>query len=318
MKFKHFLILAVLMIAGAMSIYALRKSHFTYNDNPEELAKEVPVTKQEEFVAEFSAESEPATDDGAYTINFAGKTLQERFPAPEGYKRLAAEANSFAGHLRQLPLKEHGADVLHYDGSSKYNWDVYEAVVDLPIGSRDLHQCADAVMRLRADYLWTTKQYDKIHFNFTNGWRCDYSEWRKGKRIVLKGNRTSWRQTNQESESYESYWKYMEWIFMFAGTASLSKELEEVQLNKMQIGDVFILGGHPGHAVIVVDMVEHEQTGKKLFMLAQSYMPAQEIQILKNPNTTEFGLWYELDFTTELNTPEWTFYRDQLMRFPEN
>ncbi|MEZ4798767.1 MAG: DUF4846 domain-containing protein [Flavobacteriales bacterium] len=57
------------------------------------------------------------------------------------------------------------------------NYDVYDAVVDLEIGTKDLHQCADAVMRLRAEYLWVTQQYDKIHFNFTNGFRVDYTEW---------------------------------------------------------------------------------------------------------------------------------------------
>lgn len=49
-------------------------------------------------------------------------------------------------------------------------------------------------MRLRAEYLWNQKQYDKIHFNFTNGFRINYTEFMKGKHIVVKGNKTYWTQ----------------------------------------------------------------------------------------------------------------------------
>ena len=38
----------------------------------------------------------------------------------------------------------------------------------------------------------------------------------------------------------------------------------------MGIGDVFIEGGFPEHAVIVVDMAINEKTGKKLFLLARA------------------------------------------------
>ncbi|WP_334296195.1 DUF4846 domain-containing protein [Clostridioides difficile] len=39
----------------------------------------------------------------------------------------------------------------------------------------------------------------------------------------------------------------------------------------MKIGDVFIVGGSPGHASIIMDMAENEKTGEKVFMIAQSY-----------------------------------------------
>jgi hypothetical protein len=73
----------------------------------------------------------------------------------------------------------------------------------------------------------------------------------------------------------------------------------------MQIGDVFIQGGSPGHAVIIVDMAKNSK-GEKIFILAQSYMPAQETQILKNPNDTNSSPWYTLP-TSTLETPEWDF-----------
>jgi hypothetical protein len=214
-------------------------------------------------------------------------------------------------------LKPQGSKVLYYNGGVKDYPGVYEAVVDLPIGSKDLHQCADAVMRLRAEYLYKQKKFDAIHFNFTNGFRVDYPKWREGYRIRVSGNKVSWIKQTGISDSYQDFWKYMETIFMYAGTLSLSKEMKAVEVKDMQIGDVFIKGGSPGHAVIVVDMAENPETGEKLFILAQSYMPAQELQILCNPVDRKNSPWYSLDFGSTLYSPEWTFSDKDLKRFIE-
>lgn len=244
-----------------------------------------------------------------------GSSIASRFKPPEGYRRTSIDAASFADYLRKLPLKEVGSMVTYFDGTTKPDRNVYEAVVDLPIGKHDLHQCADAVMRLRAEYLFKVHQYDRILFNFTNGFKADYSNWRKGKRIAVNGNKVSWYDVGQPSDTYETFWKYLEMVFSYAGTASLEKEMKSVSLENMRIGDVFIQGGFPGHAVIIVDMAIHTKTKEKLFLLAQSYMPAQEIQILKNPNDEIRSPWYSSEIYGELRTPEWTFKKTQLRRF---
>lgn len=248
----------------------------------------------------------------AITLN--GNTVETRFPVPHGFERTNESTNSFGYFLRNLPLKKAGSLVKYYDGDAKAD-DAYTAVVDLPIGNKDLHQCADAVMRLRADYLFKQKQYDKIHFNFTNGFRVDYIKWAEGNRIAVKGNKTSWVKKEKPDYSAKTYWNYLEQIFQFAGTASLEKELKPItSVSDIQIGDVFIKGGFPGHAVIVVDMAKNKQ-GKKIFLLAQSYMPAQELQILKNPNNAKMSPWYSEEFGETLITPEWTFKKAHLKRF---
>ena len=48
-------------------------------------------------------------------------------------------------------------------------------------------------------------------------------------------------------------------------------------------------------------------------MLAQSYMPAQENQILVNQATG--GVWYSLDEMSYVDTPEFVFENSQLRRF---
>jgi len=241
--------------------------------------------------------------------------LYQRFIPPTGYKRISADPATFASYLRHLPLKPPGSPVLLYDGREKGNQNAHVAVVDLPIGKRDLHQCADAIMRLRAAYLWHSKQYNKIHFNLTNGFRVDYERWRKGGRVKVTGNKTEWVQTAVASNSYTVFWKYLEFVFSYAGTLSLSRELQSVPMSDIQIGDVFIQGGSPGHAVLVVDMAA-DASGNKMFLLAQSYMPAQEIQILKNPDNKDGSPWYRTVSSGGIDTPEWRFAVSDLKRFP--
>lgn len=217
--------------------------------------------------------------------------------------------------MQNTSLKPHGTLVHYYSGEEKSN-KVAAAVLIYDVGNKDLQQCADAVMRLRAEYLYKSKQFDLLHFNFTSGFKADYSKWRSGYRISVKGNNVGWVKTTKESESYQSFREYLNIVFTYAGTASLTKELKQISLSQMQIGDVFIKGGSPGHAVIVIDMAVNPKTNKKVFMIAQSYMPAQDIHILINQNKPAISPWYDLvDLAEEIETPEWTFDKNQLKRF---
>jgi hypothetical protein len=247
-------------------------------------------------------------------IDTSGHILSTRFSPPVGFVRTEVPKNSFAAYLRNLPLKSAGAKVHYYDERIKENYDVYEAVVDMDLDGRDLQQCADAVIRLRAEYLYAQKNYAQINFHFTNGFEADFDKWRKGNRISIDGNNVSWRPSSSSSGSYKSFRKYLLMVFAYAGTYSVEKETKPVKLEDMEIGDIFIRGGSPGHAVIVVDVAAHKDSGKKIFMLAQSYMPAQETQILQNPANGQGNPWYDSNFET-LYTPEWTFTKDQLRRY---
>jgi hypothetical protein len=251
----------------------------------------------------------------AKNIQPTGKTIANRFIPPNGFERLKVDEFSFAYFLRNLLLKEHGCKVLFFNGREKLNYQVYDAVVNLPIGKKDLHQCADAIIHLRARYLYGQKRKEEIQFKFTNGFIASYAKWMEGNRIVVNGNNVEWKKATYPADNEQIFWKYLETVFTYAGTLSLSKELKAKEFDNLQIGDVFIQGGSPGHAVIVVDMVYRKSDGKRLFLLAQSYMPAQEIQILKNPANPDLSPWYEVDFSHSLYTPEWTFKREDLRGF---
>jgi hypothetical protein len=259
------------------------------------------LTACNESTAQETSLLKNPTDDttliSAYSIiNQEGMLVKTRFNVPEGFKRLEAAPNSWESFLQNLPLKLHGSQVKHYNGTLKLNTSAYLAVVDLPIGTKDLHQCADAIMRLRADYFNAQERYSEIEFLFVSGKKSNYKTW-----------------LGSRPPNAKNYWAYLENVFNFASTLSLNKQLIHVEIDQLQIGDVFIKGGSPGHAVIVVDKCTNAK-GEVKFMLAQSYMPAQETQILVNPATPE-NPWYDLNFGDYLYSAEYTFTKDQLKRF---
>jgi hypothetical protein len=225
------------------------------------------------------------------------------------------EPRSFGNWLRNIPLKPGKPEVRLYNGQRKVNQNAHHAVVDIDVSKKDLQQCADAVMRLRGEYLFSVQDFERIHFNFTNGFRFDYPTWRKGGRVKVSGSQVNWVNQQRIDTTHSSFRDFMEIAFTYCGTASLSKEVKKIPMAELQAGDMFIKGGSPGHAVIVMDVAQDVRTGRKIFLLAQSYMPAQDIHILKNPNNDRLSPWYPADFSGLLVTPEWTFTQEELRRF---
>ena len=244
------------------------------------------------------------------------QSIANRFKPPAGFERTVTDSASFAGWLRSLPLKEAGSPVLLYNGQRKHNQKAHVAVVDMDVGTRDLQQCADAVIRLRAEYFFSRSQYDSISFNFTSGDAASFRQWITGVRPMVRGNEVEWIKTGVVDSSYRSFRDYLDVLFTYAGSYSLERQMRsKVDVCDVAIGDVFVQGGFPGHMVIVVDVAVHKSTGDKVFLLAQSFMPAQEVHILKNPTDKKLSPWYECDFGDELKTPEWTFKRSDLREF---
>jgi hypothetical protein len=246
-----------------------------------------------------------------------GGTLESRIDPPEGFTRVPVEAGTFGAWLRGLPLLPGQPDVLLFNGKKKGNQTAQHAVVNVDVGARDLQQCADAVMRMRAEYLFSSNRKDDICFRMTSGDAHPWSAWAKGRRPRVKGNKVRWAENAASKDAtYPNFRRYLSDVFIWAGTWSLSRELEAVEAKSpIQIGDVFIQGGFPGHAVLVVDVAQGKD-GTQRFLLAQSYMPAQQFHVLRNPNQ-EHSPWYSPSQGDELVTPEWTFKWSDRKRFQE-
>ena len=269
-----------------------------------------------EYVEDEQNYQEIYADD--FAIDELGTTISTRFHCTDTtFVRQQVTDGSFADYLlHKMPLRPHGTYCHYWDGDVKV-WGYTAAVVDMDIDNEDLQQCADAVMRLRGEYLFSSKQYDKMHFNFTNGFCCDFVTWAEGSRVGISGNKTWWRNgAAQKDYSYRNFRKWMKMVFYYAGTLSLSRELKPVRIEDVQIGDVLIRGGSPGHAEIIVDVYKNEAKREVKLMLAQSYMPAQETEILytssnKSPYHT---ISYDQDI---IYTTSWDFGIDEIKRFVE-
>jgi hypothetical protein len=131
----------------------------------------------------------------------------------------------------------------------------------------------------------------------------------------MSGRSLSWSRGAGADASYASFRRYMDVVFTWAGTYSLERELVANPVAELAAGDLFIKGGFPGHAVLVADVVENRATGEHRFLLVQSFMPAQEMHVLKNPAAADGSPWYPLHFGDRLVTPEWTFPRESLRRW---
>jgi hypothetical protein len=224
-------------------------------------------------------------------LNPVADNVTTRFALPTGYTRQTNEPNGFGNYLQNLPLKPIGTHTKTYQGNIAATDPYTAAVVDISVGHQDLQQCADAVMRLRGEYLYQQKRYNEIAFHFVSGFICDYSHYANGYRY----QNDKWVLKTRKDYTYPAFLHYMNLVFAYAGTLSLDKELKKVtNPDDLKAGDVFIHGGSPGHCFVVMD-VALNSAHQKMFMLAQSFMPAQNIQVLKYQSP-----WFSLNKPTSI------------------
>ena len=246
----------------------------------------------------------------------AVQALAARFPAPAGCRRVAVAAGSWGAWLRGLPLKPAGTKARLYNGQLKGRQEVVAAVVDIDVPPQDLLQCADAVIRLRAEYVFSHDP-NQVHFHLTTGYDFWFSDFVAGRTFRVVNEEVLPATRPAEATTHAALARYLVPTFGYAGTLSLSRELAPRPFSQVQPGDVLIHGGAPGHAVLVVDVAENPITHQLYLLLAQSYMPAQNIHVLRNVDEPRLGAWFALPgpAETEFDTPEWTFGRQELKRF---
>lgn len=138
-----------------------------------------------------------------------------------------------------------------------------------------------------------------------------------GRTFQVKGQEVTAAPKPAEAPTHAALQRYLLPVFGYAGTLSLRRELRPVPLPEVRPGDVLIHGGRPGHAVLVADVAENPRTGQRYLLLAQSYMPAQNIHVLRNVAHPALGAWFAVPgpAETKVETPEWTFAREELGRF---
>ena len=215
---------------------------------------------------------------GSKTSNPHNYATVGDIPVPWGYERIAGDDTAYSRFLRSLPLKRNGSKVQLFTGGDSRLQSLNYAVVGLPLLSKE-EQCADVCMRLRAEYLFNTGQYGKIHFKNVNGKTMHYGG----------------------GSSRKAFERFMRNVYGVASTYSLSREMEQRRLKDMQPGDVFVYaavdrpGNHKyGHAVMVVDVAQNRH-GRKAFLLAEGNTPARDIHVMRNFKNPFRSPWFMLD-----------------------
>ena len=234
--------------------------------------------------------------EGSITEHLFKPSVVSDIPLPDGYERLTSDSNSFAFYLQHFQLKD-DKTIYFYDGSKKENQNSQFAVLKIDIGNKNLMQCADAIMRIRAGYFFNRKEYDKIVFKSANK---TYS--------FIEYVRLADIENIQKAFN-----SFMERVYDNCGTYNLSESLKpKKDIKNIAIGDVLVKGGSPGHAMIVMDVAVNKKTKQRIYLLAQGYMPAQSIHIVINPMSNILSPWYKTDEEADIITPGYIFKPSQL------
>ncbi|AZB34115.1 DUF4846 domain-containing protein [Chryseobacterium bernardetii] len=257
---------------------------------------------------QYSQDKKNNTAENFAQINKDKNTIRERFSPPENYQWQEEKPASFGYFIENFKLKPYGSQILRYDNSPISTQHLHEAVFDIDTGNKDLQQCADAVIRLRAEYLYKIKKTDDIKFHFTSGHLLSWNDYKNGTRAFVNGNAVSFRKTAGDDDSYQNFRNYLDLIFNYAGTISLNKETWPVlKKSDLKTGDILITPGSPGHVVFIAGVCKNKE-GKKLFLLSEGFTPAQSIHLLSNPFQKNISPWYDLDVdNAETKTARYIF-----------
>ncbi len=230
------------------------------------------------------------------------RSLEAALPPPSGYTRVSVEEGTFGAWLRGLPLRPEGTPVRDFRGGEILAGDDARlaAVAELDVGTLNLQQCADSIIRLHAEWLWARGQKERIAYRFTSGDLASWSRYSAGERAKIAGSKVKWARTAAADSSRASFRAYLDLVFTYAGTLSLQVEKQRPPREELRPGDFFVLGGSPGHAVLVLDVAVNA-AGERVALLGQGFIPAQDFHIL---SPGQDGPWFSLE-AEQVTTPFW-------------
>ena len=212
------------------------------------------------------------------------ETVMDAFPPPPGAVR--APADAFGASLRALPLYPPGRTVRTHDGRPVAIGAA--RVVDIPVGTRDLQQCADSALRLRAT--WERASGSVPAFHFTSGDLSSWGAWAAGTRPKIAGNTVTFVAGAAKPDASDAAFEaWLANLYTYAGTRSLPLDTVAVPGEPAEVvrpGDLVNQPGSPGHVVVVLDVARGG--GETWVLVGQGYMPAMDFHVLDGPDRS----WY--------------------------
>ena len=245
--------------------------------------------RQDNFPSANNANIHIAADTPLHTV--------ADIPLPAGYSRIALH-DSFAVWLRNFPLRK-DKTVYLYNHHPTAGKEMHYAVLDLSTGDKDLQQCADCIMRLMAEYYFSVKKYHLISFRGGDGSIYSFQKYLAQNNLPCTHN---------------NLLHYLNIVFSYCGTYTIESMTKKKDITSIMPGDVLVHAGSPGHAMIVMDAAVNRDN-EKIFVLAQGFMPAQDMHIVINPADGSISPWYKAVADKNIITPGWAFTPDEYKSF---
>lgn len=246
---------------------------------------------------------------GSYRVEATHESPVTSRAANRNIEPLHFKAGSWQHFLQQLTVKD--TPVVDYRGKQVRQQWKSAGVIPYDVGTRDLQQCADALMRLRAEYLFGQERYKEIGFHFVSGDYYAFEDYCAGKKPVPDGNGIRFVTGSSAERTHASLRKYLDLVYTYASTISLARDLQPAA--GFAVGTIVVTPGSPGHCFMIIDE-GRDSNGGKLYRLAESYTPAQSIYVLRNPEGEDGDPWHKLQ-TGTITTASYHFERYKLVQF---
>ncbi|MES1184289.1 MAG: DUF4846 domain-containing protein, partial [Myxococcales bacterium] len=230
-------------------------------------------------------------------------SLEDRFPVPPGYKRVAVPPGSFSEWLRTLPMAPEGTPAKSFDGKETLagDDDYLAGVIAIDTGNPDLQQSSDVIIRLHAEYLWSRGEKDKISYLSATKLNMPFSRWEKGQRLIPNGPNVFWVIKGKPAEvDHAEFRRYLDAVFNWANSTSLSPRSTPVTEPKdLVAGDFFLQSGEPNHVAVVLDVAD-KPSGERVALLGQARNPAESIHVVRPGKATP---WFSVRPPVPVLTP---------------
>ncbi len=254
-----------------------------------------------------SVESPSPTPTPEPILDPAGQTVGTRFRPPPGFLRSNQAVGSFGAFLRELPLKPDGDAPLLFDGTKAEG--ASSAVVSLPV--TELMQNTDALLKLRAEYLFQQGRQAEIQFHFLSGFAFSFDKWAEGYQVAVDGKNVRWVKVGEPDASAARLNKYLNTLYAYSNATAALADVESAQTP--EIGCVFLEDG----GAIIVDMATNAESGERAVILAKGGNPAQEITLLTNAKEPSLSPWLVVSDGGVIYTQSNSYVIDAMQRFTE-
>lgn len=203
---------------------------------------------------------------------------------PEGFVRIDGTDAAYTQFIRRLPLSAPDSLLRCFDGTPNDSLQPYcFRTLQLPLLSKN-EQCADVCMRLRAEFLFGSRQFFRIRFADTQ---------RRVHRYAYGYN-------------HAALYKYLKDVFKIANTESMRLSMPVRRLKDVQPGDVFVYDAKSrpssryGHAMLVADVAVNKATGQRAFLLVEGSTPACNIHLVRNLARPDLSPWFLLELSDSI------------------